>query len=291
MTTLSWKIDDEINLVNGFIRNVEKMMNNNIIPKSIFMLIALFYDSFLKQIKSAANKQFFRSRLFEVSGFKWCIELNPNGMNAKRIGNFELLLNLAHLPPNIKSIRVLRQHHFQELNVNYEKSTTYSYSTGYSWPQNTLKLSAIQDCNQLTFSIKINLSEVLDTNGNDITSEYKHNKAHKLALPLRGHSFRHCWTIADSSTIEQLKLARNVQEWRSNIFCCGGFKWYLRFYPNGYKSDTIGYANLFLYVAYLPPNVKQVNCGMELNLNELGEQRFIIWAFCIIIDICKIYEL
>ena len=40
-STMTWKIDDQIDLVNAFVRNTEKLLNNKIIPESIFMMIAL----------------------------------------------------------------------------------------------------------------------------------------------------------------------------------------------------------------------------------------------------------
>ena len=48
MTTFTWKIQDEINLVHGFIHDAEKDLKAVIITQSIFILISSLYNSLLK---------------------------------------------------------------------------------------------------------------------------------------------------------------------------------------------------------------------------------------------------
>ena len=166
MTTFTWRIDDELPLVHGFIRDASKCMSNVIIPNSIHHIIASFYESLLKQIKLAAIGEQFYSPVFQAQGFKWYLAIRPNGLNQKREGSFECYVHLAYLPPKVKSIKIERVVKLQELNLCYEIATTFKEETGYGWPKGTLKLSDVQRHHELTLSVKLSLYGVLDKDDN-----------------------------------------------------------------------------------------------------------------------------
>eukprot|EP01083_Nonionella_stella_P080488 221231_1 len=76
------------------------------------------------------------------------------------------------------------------------------------------------------------------------------------------------WKITDPSLVQQMKNAKNKSRWKSPIFSAGGFKWYLDVYPNGSRESSLGYVNVYLYLACLPPKVKSIQMAREFHLIE-----------------------
>ena len=178
MTTFSWNIDD---------------------------------PTLLKQIKSSANGEKFVSATFEAQGFKWRCTLYPNGWNDSNEGQVQFSLSLAYLPPKVKEIKILRAFKLKECNISKTSDSSYTDLSGFAWPNNTLKLSNIQDLNQLTFTVRISLMIVLDEFGNEITSKYVNEK--KIALPLIPSSYK--WDVPDL-IINEMKSAKNESTWASD---------------------------------------------------------------------------
>eukprot|EP01083_Nonionella_stella_P032353 88548_1 len=76
------------------------------------------------------------------------------------------------------------------------------------------------------------------------------------------------WKITDPSLVRSMKHAKNGSQWRSPIFAIGGFRWYLKVYPNGNQKDNNGYVELYLFLAFLPPKVKSLQIEQKLRLIE-----------------------
>eukprot|EP01083_Nonionella_stella_P281696 958618_1 len=76
------------------------------------------------------------------------------------------------------------------------------------------------------------------------------------------------WEITDPSLVRQIKNAKNKAQWSSPMFSGGGFRWYLDFSPNGDNNKRIGYAIIFMRLAFLPPKVKSIQIAKELRLIE-----------------------
>eukprot|EP01083_Nonionella_stella_P256464 878992_1 len=76
------------------------------------------------------------------------------------------------------------------------------------------------------------------------------------------------WKITDPSLVRQMKNAKNLSSWKSPPFSAGGFRWYLYVNPNGNRESLVGYVNVYLNLACLPPKVKSLQVGYELHLIE-----------------------
>eukprot|EP01083_Nonionella_stella_P239259 837568_1 len=74
--------------------------------------------------------------------------------------------------------------------------------------------------------------------------------------------------ITDQSMVRSMKNAKHEASWKSPVFSIGGFRWYLKVYPNGNESASNGYVSLYLYLAFVPPKVKSLRIGRELRLIE-----------------------
>eukprot|EP01083_Nonionella_stella_P128901 390703_1 len=76
------------------------------------------------------------------------------------------------------------------------------------------------------------------------------------------------WKVTDPSLVQQMKNAKNKAKWKSPTFSAGGFRVYLNVYPSGSIKSLVGYVNVYLNLACLPPKVKSIQIGYELRLIE-----------------------
>eukprot|EP01083_Nonionella_stella_P167053 560459_1 len=76
------------------------------------------------------------------------------------------------------------------------------------------------------------------------------------------------WKITDPSLMRSMKNAKNEVKWKSPVFSIGGFRWYLKVYPNGDRVVDNGYVSLYLHLAFLPPKAKSLSIGQESRLIE-----------------------
>ena len=73
------------------------------------------------------------------------------------------------------------------------------------------------------------------------------------------------WDIVDQKLINKFVLARNLEKFDGDIFEYGGFKWYLKIYPNGYNNRNMGYFQVFLSMATMPPSINIVLANVRLS--------------------------
>eukprot|EP01083_Nonionella_stella_P027014 74290_1 len=76
------------------------------------------------------------------------------------------------------------------------------------------------------------------------------------------------WEITDPSLVQQMKNAKNKAQWTSPMFSGGGFRWYLKFRPNGNTNKLMGWVIISLCLASLPPKVKSIQIRKEFRLIE-----------------------
>ena len=60
-------------------------------------------------------------------------------------------------------------------------------------------------------------------------------------------------------------VSKNLEKYDSDIFEIGGFKWYLRIYPNRYNQKNKGYFQCFSSIATLPPSIKNIFTNVRLS--------------------------
>ena len=101
----------------------------------------------------------------------------------------------------------------------------------------------------------------------DITNKYITNNLNQIAIPLTNWS-SYTWKISDPLTLNEMKSAKNEDEWKSDVFSAEGFRWYLCVCPNGNSPANAGYVSFYLNLALLPPKIKQIHVRFELILSE-----------------------
>merc|ERR1712176_422857 len=87
--------------------------------------------SLLQQIKSAKPGNEFKSDKFSLFGFKWYLELNPNGINHSRKGNVSIFLYLMASSPKIHSLTFKRKCTLIEDGSSYSGSYEITNNDNY----------------------------------------------------------------------------------------------------------------------------------------------------------------
>ena len=139
-----------------------------------------------------------------AEGFKWYLEVYPNGCIPEDAGDVDLFLCLALLPPNIQRIYVRYKLNVAETRAKHiaDKSFGTDYMC-WGWPANKLNNSSIQKYKQLTFGVEIQVYGVFDKNDNDVTDKYiniDNNDTKDIKLmqsQVAFMEFRFCWDLID----------------------------------------------------------------------------------------------
>eukprot|EP01083_Nonionella_stella_P080487 221228_1 len=129
--------------------------------------------SLVEQMKNAKNKLNWKSPTFSAGGFRWHLDVYPNGDRESAQGYVDVYLNLACLPPKVKSIqigyelRLVEAYTFLNTNKTFDKD-----NMNWSWKAKQLQTNTIQNLTTLTFSAKVEIYGVFDHEDNDITNLY-----------------------------------------------------------------------------------------------------------------------
>eukprot|EP01083_Nonionella_stella_P214841 773770_1 len=119
----------------------------------------------IKKLRKASHSEFFRSPLFCLQGFKFFMQITPNGANPSDIGNFGCFLYIASLPPHVWKITLYYELALLQTNTIdcYATVATHKRTT-CGWFRN-LKFKDIDNINEFTFSLKVGIIDVLDQEG------------------------------------------------------------------------------------------------------------------------------
>ena len=170
-------------VVYGYIRRT----TNEYIPEAILQLCVIFYGNasnsyvwwitdkvLLQQIKNAAVCQKFRSPVFTMHGFKWYLQLWPNG-DTKRQGKVLIFAVLPSMSPKIESIALHRKYFFLEGDLHHNYDYTMENKAKMhviTWPNKTLLFDDIQKYETLSIGVEIKIWNLYDEKGNDIKDEW-----------------------------------------------------------------------------------------------------------------------
>merc|ERR1712176_1135554 len=200
----------------------------------------------------------------------------PNGSHLDNEGFFEWFLCLVSLPVTLSKVSVIYKIHLIELGVtdNYRMGLSL-VCTSYGWGTKKLKFNEISKLKKLTFKLEVGIIDVYDEYGNMVTNEYKmNNNDILLTNPYLLSHF--VWKVKDKELIQNMKIAKNGQSFKSQEFGDDIFTWNLLFYPNGKKKKTKGECILYLKLLSLPQNVSGISIYFELYVKETGT----IWTYC-----------
>eukprot|EP01083_Nonionella_stella_P032350 88543_1 len=129
--------------------------------------------SLVRSMKHAKNGSQWKSPIFSIGGFRWYLDVFPNGHNKDHNGYVQLYLNLAFLPPKVKSICIGRECRLIETDTIDNRDSTYEKGgMGWGWGLTRLQTENIKNLTTLTFSAKIDVYGVIDLEDNDVTNQY-----------------------------------------------------------------------------------------------------------------------
>eukprot|EP01083_Nonionella_stella_P000639 1794_1 len=125
--------------------------------------------SLVQQMKNAKNNSKWSSPTFTAGGFKWYLNVYPNG-NKSAKGYVDNFLYLAFLPPKVKSIRARWELRLIETDTVDNVPNSFDKSNlSWGWKRKLLH-NQIQNLSTLTFSAKVDVHGVIDHEDNVITS-------------------------------------------------------------------------------------------------------------------------
>eukprot|EP01083_Nonionella_stella_P288469 981604_1 len=129
--------------------------------------------SLVQRMKNAKNMAQWTSPIFSRGGFRWYLDFRPNGHTNKFMGCAMIFVQLASLPPKVKSIEIAKELRLFETDTTSNMSHTYDKGTmSLGWQATQLQTKEIQNLNTLTLSVKIEVFGVYDHEDNDITNQY-----------------------------------------------------------------------------------------------------------------------
>eukprot|EP01084_Bolivina_argentea_P069397 126276_1 len=90
--------------------------------------------SMVQQMKNAKNTKRWCSPIFSASGFRWKLDVCPNGNLVDNKGCVNFFLRLVFLPPKVKSIVVAFTYGLLELERTANTTQTYDKkNVSYGW--------------------------------------------------------------------------------------------------------------------------------------------------------------
>eukprot|EP01083_Nonionella_stella_P272331 923403_1 len=84
--------------------------------------------SLIRSMKHAKNGSQCKSPIFSIGGFRWYLDVFPNGHKKDNNGYVELFLQLAFLPPKVKALQI--QQKLRLVETDTIKSDTDTYEKG-----------------------------------------------------------------------------------------------------------------------------------------------------------------
>eukprot|EP01083_Nonionella_stella_P176760 619336_1 len=126
--------------------------------------------SLVQQMKNAKNESKWSSPTFAAGGFKWYLDVYPNGLDKSVKGYVDLFLYLAFVPPKVKSIPARYELRLIETDTFYKNRKSFDKSEMNSGWTRKLLHNQIQNLSTLTFSAKVDVLGVIDHEDNVITS-------------------------------------------------------------------------------------------------------------------------
>ena len=203
------------------------------------------------EILDAPNTKFFQSKIFELEGFKWMIEIYPNGFTPSHERQLAAFLYLTCLSPKISKIaalirlRVFGEGIHSKLSYSFLDTGEYSiHNTKLGWITTGISdLAYLSGIEQLKFECTVLIIDVFDENGNSIWNDDGNNitKYQKFSSPL-AHTLNtkmgsRTWKIHNKAAIKMLCDSEYDESFESGFFSINKLKWNIKLYPNG-KQHT-----------------------------------------------------
>eukprot|EP01083_Nonionella_stella_P151616 484673_1 len=183
--------------------------------------------SVVRSMKNAKNGAKWTSPMFSIDGFRWRLEVYPNGHRNRSkknnsIGSAKLFLGLTFLPPKVKSVQIGKELRLIETDTKRISDSTYSKDDMcWGWKTKTLETEKLLNLTTLTFSVTIEVCGVIDNEDNDISNQYintNNEESKHSALQSGNQSDQKLFEARLDSLINSLdKLVSNVQSLEQRV--------------------------------------------------------------------------
>eukprot|EP01083_Nonionella_stella_P057459 150831_1 len=228
----------------------------------------------LHQLKQAQPGTYFVSSVFKVHHFKWQMKLSyyddPSYGSA-----VDFCLYLCSLSQRITQIHIRYKVWITNMNhVSVDECYTFKANARSLWKLDLFHVNTIKDLKEIRLNIEIQILDVFYRHKED-----KENYIAPMHTALNTLHGKFVWNITDIDEVQRIKSAQTADDFCSEIHTLGPFKWYLKFYPNGYSSSYTGCTDLFLRLASLPPNISHISVAYHLILVQKNARHFTISQF------------
>eukprot|EP01084_Bolivina_argentea_P071690 130265_1 len=214
----------------------------------------------IKQIKSSNVGDSFCCDMFKISGFKWVMEICPNGSDIDNEGDFSWYFHLISISPKISKIAIYFKFFMTETNMIDCDSAEFMVSYASCGAVPKLKFKDIQHLKSFTFDLQIWILDCFDEHGGCLNN-YKEfqSKVDKTSSDV------YEWKVTDEQQIKCIKSHNVGEKLRSKYFKLFGIdNWYLEFYGSGKDKD--GCSELCFGIVTVPNYIQSISFYMELSL-------------------------
>eukprot|EP01083_Nonionella_stella_P070559 188844_1 len=225
----------------------------------VHLIVKYARDDTLQRMRKATADEEFRSNIFTLHGFKWCLEITRS-IDDYMSGS----LYICSLPPCVDSITAIYHVEIPALHVVYSH---FVYFTSYQWenwiiPEDMIKFKQLQKIKSLAVKIRIAIIDSFDTKQSNLceVSEYAMaNISHKPILS----QFQ--WNV-------DLDNAKPNPDGHilSPLFESCSLTFYMEFYPKRIQSMGILSNVLYLRNISFPKHIQSIDIHCELQLVQTG---------------------
>ena len=238
-------------------------------------------NSVLQKMKTCSSTQSFFSPLFKMFGVVFALECYPKRRIDFNCDDFTqettactVQIHLIKLPANIGRFTMNEYRSLVELNIKFPWITEFgcnkAMATG-SWDEDLVFWKDIENLNTMTFCCDLQLLNVLDKSGINITKQmieqYKDEDVlimDKKTLSLPNAQY-FTWKVTRDFYAENRLKCGNVLT--SEIFEIFGLKWYMWFLPKYERNWE--YMNMYICRADFPPNIATITVQCKVCINEI----------------------
>ena len=264
------------------INNYQKLNNNHL----IYSPVSKKYEWILTDFDANKCKctTSFNSDAFNIDGIDFMMELYP-----KKKGDYvedddemysQLVLKVLRLPLNVSSMNIIYCLRLKETDSKCWWLDTVDHEiknelTLCEWDDDCLLWPQLRDLstNTLTFTVDIQIINVVDQNGNCIEYKEEEERKEDIAFMLPTPQYYE-WKISPKQELAKVSTASVIT---SDIFELFGIKWHLSLMP--IPSRLGGVMRIFIGIAVLPPNIAAIAADIKFTIREKDNVASYLYQF------------
>ena len=233
----------------------------------------------VSKLKQSANGSIFRGQLFQIEGFKFLMQICPNGSNPLREGSFNWYIYAASMPPKVAKLVFDYRFCLKEANaMDTDCKELRVKSSSWGWGNDILKSSDIQQIESFHFVLEMAVIDVYQHDGRLLDRTQCLAMTDSSSSSLSDYVLMDdiLWIIEDPEMLNQIRRAKTGECLRNEPSGNSVFQWRLLFYPNGTTLKFRNEAILEIELMAMPPNVSGISVYFELHILETNTR----WTHC-----------